>query len=224
MGRAARRAALFSFRTTSENAKKHREDGIRLGPSVILRGNEVLMATSSSVPIPLSIGPESHPRWRVLLLLVILAAWNGAAQEPPGTALPSVTLPPELDRVLRDYERAWEAKDAAALSGLFTDDGFVLSNGRPPVRGTAAIREAYAGSSGGPLSLRAFSYSVDGTVAYIIGAYSESPGKPDIGKFILALRKSGKGKWLIAADIDNVNRRPRPPAPASPQQRPGSAD
>ena len=125
--------------------------------------------------------------------------------------MPSATLSPELDRVLRDYERAWEGRDPEALSQLFAEDGFVLSNGKLPVRGRAAIREAYA-KAGGSLALRAFSYSVDGNTGYIIGAYAGAKDGPDIGKFVLALRKGSGGRWLIAADIDNTNAS-RQPAP-----------
>jgi glyoxylase-like metal-dependent hydrolase (beta-lactamase superfamily II) len=125
---------------------------------------------------------------------------------------PSATLPPELARVLRDYERAWQSRDAAGLAGLFVEDGMTLSPGRPLRRGRSAIQEGYTGA-GGPLSLRAVSYAADDTVGYIIGGYSEQPGQPDIGKFVLALRRSPGGPWRIAADIDNGNQPPpmRPP-------------
>jgi ketosteroid isomerase-like protein len=117
--------------------------------------------------------------------------------------------------VLRDYEKAWQARDAAALAALFSEDGFVLSNGKPPVRGRAAIRMAYA-ESGGSLSLRALAYSVDGGTGYIIGVYATSKDSADIGKFVLALRKDKDGRWLIAADMDNSNARPRPPSASPP--------
>ena len=75
--------------------------------------------------------------------------------EAPVTAnMPSITLPPELDRVLRDYEREWRANDAAKLAALFTADGFVLPSNEPPARGAAGIVEAYTGH-GGPLTLAA---------------------------------------------------------------------
>ncbi len=130
--------------------------------------------------------------------------------------LPSVTLPTELERVLRDYERAWQAGDAAAVSLLFAEDGFVLSNGEPAVRGRPAIRAAYQQAVGGPLRLRALGFAVDDTIGYIIGAYgySRDPDWQDTGKFILALRRAPVGPWLIAGDIDNTNRRPeRRPGP-----------
>lgn len=122
-------------------------------------------------------------------------------------AMPSIQLPPALDRVLRDYERAWVARDPKALAELFAENGFVLSNGKPAVRGRANIREAYAGA-GGALSLRAFAFETNGNVGYIIGGYGAGDGQADTGKFILALRRV-KGRWLIAADIDNANRRPQ---------------
>jgi ketosteroid isomerase-like protein len=118
----------------------------------------------------------------------------------------SVTLPPELARVLTDYEAAWKAGDAATLSHLFAEDGFVLPAGQPAVRGRAAIQRLYT-HPGSPLSLRAFVYATNGDVGYIIGGYSGEPGKPDDGKFTLTLRKSEDGRWLIVSDMDNSNRR-----------------
>ncbi|MEJ7812351.1 MAG: DUF4440 domain-containing protein [Gemmatimonadaceae bacterium] len=163
----------------------------------------------------------------VLLLTGLVAGAPVAAQSAPagpGTAaavLPSVTLPPALDRVLRDYERSWQARDAAALAALFTEDGMTLSSGRAALRGRDAVQRGYAGN-GGPLSLRATAYAVDDTVGYIIGGYAERTGLPDIGKFVLALRRAPGGPWRIAADIDNANGppRPRPPAPDSTRRPP----
>jgi ketosteroid isomerase-like protein len=122
-------------------------------------------------------------------------------------SLPSVELPPELARVLTYYETAWQNRDAAALAVLFTEDGFVLSSGRPPVRGRAAIEEHYTGK-GGPLSLRALAFATEGAIGYIIGGFSRSAGEPDVGKFTLTLRKAAGGRWLIASDMDNGNSRP----------------
>jgi ketosteroid isomerase-like protein len=119
---------------------------------------------------------------------------------------PSVTLPPELARVLTDYEAGWTAGDAAALASLFTEDGFVLSNGGLPVKGRAAIQKLYT-HPGSPLSLRAIAYATNGDVGYIIGGYGRSREKPDDGKFTLTLRKSVDGRWLIVSDMDNSNRR-----------------
>jgi ketosteroid isomerase-like protein len=148
------------------------------------------------------------------VLAIAAAPVAARAQDAPPPPLPSVELPAEMDRVLRDYERLWAAGDAAGLAAIFAEDGFVLQNGRLPVRGRAAIQQAYA-SARGPLRLRALAFGADGSVGYIIGAfaYGDEPG--DMGKFVLALRREGNGPWLIMSDIDNSNRMPRmgtPPA------------
>lgn len=121
--------------------------------------------------------------------------------------LPSVTLPPEMDRVLRDYERAWKAKDTEALVALFTPDGFVMQPQRPPVQGHDGLRNAYRGS-GGTLFLRALSFAQSESVGYIIGAYRYTTEPGDVGKFVLTLRRSTGQRWLIAADMDNSINKP----------------
>jgi len=154
-------------------------------------------------------------------LVVFFASLAGRAQEPsPAALLPSVALPPALERVLRDYERAWQARDAKALAELFAEDGFVLQSGRPPARGRDAIRAAYA-NSGGALALRALAYATEGSTGYIVGAFGRAAGGEDSGKFVLALKRVGD-RWLIAADMDNSSQQPRPrpqptPSPGEPR-------
>jgi ketosteroid isomerase-like protein len=144
-------------------------------------------------------------------LVTMIAAGPAAGQTPTPAptpdVLPSVTLPAELDRVLRDYERLWKAGDLDGLAMLFSEDGFVLSNGKPGVRGRAAIKAVYQGA-GGDLRLRALDYATADTVGFILGAYAYGAGPGDHGKFILALRRARGGPWMIAADMDNSNRRP----------------
>jgi ketosteroid isomerase-like protein len=142
-----------------------------------------------------------------VVLLLVISEPAFAQEQATYEALPSIQLPAPLDRVLRDYETAWANGDEAALAALFTDDGFVPT----PlgwVRGRAGITRVYENSSGS-LVLRAIAFSVSDSVGYIIGAYNYGAvvGATDVGKFVLALRKDATGKWLIAADLDNSNRR-----------------
>ena len=140
-----------------------------------------------------------------LLLTLAPAAASAQAAHAPAAA-PVVELPAGLEAVLRNYETAWRNRDAAALAALFTDDGFVLRPGRPLVRGTEAIRVAYAGA-GGPLVLRPYGFAFEGGVGYIVGGFAMGPAEPDAGKFVLALRQVPGRGWLIAADMDNGNSR-----------------
>jgi ketosteroid isomerase-like protein len=141
----------------------------------------------------------------ILLLTAISSTAIAQAPNAPPTPLPSIALPPELDRVLRDYERGWRAGDEKALAALFTDDGFVPTGGGW-VRGRDRIRQTYENSVG-DLQLRALAYAVADSVGYIVGAYGYGPASAeDRGKFVLALRRAAGGQWLIAADIDQSNR------------------
>ena len=136
---------------------------------------------------------------------ILVLAYAAARADVP--VQPSITLPPELARVLSDYETAWQSKDAKALASLFAEDGFVLSSGVPPVKGRANIEKHYA-NGGGPLALRALAFATDGSLGYIIGCFARQSGETDIGKFTLTLRKREDGRWLIVSDMDNGNARP----------------
>jgi len=155
---------------------------------------------------------------RLLLapLLAGLLAFPALAQ-----TLPSVAVPPEVDRLLRDYERAWAANDAGALAALFAPDGFALPSGQPAARGADSIRKAYSHGGGMPTALRAIDYRASGELAYVVGAYGPAGQPGDFGKFVLVLRRID-GRWLIAADIENANQRKGPP-PGAPRPTPKPA-
>lgn len=144
------------------------------------------------------------PWIRATLVGLLLLSSSAAGQQ---VAQATVTLPPPLARVLRDYETAWQGRDAKALAALFTTDGFVLSSGRPPVQGQERI-EAHYQNAGGSLSLRAFAYATHDSLGIILGGYTYETGGDDIGKFTLTLRRSSTGTWLIFSDMDNSNARP----------------
>ncbi|MDX2179513.1 MAG: nuclear transport factor 2 family protein [Bryobacteraceae bacterium] len=115
----------------------------------------------------------------------------------------SIQLPGPLDRVLRDYEKAWRAKDAKALAELFTPNGWVLQSQSPFAQGPAAIEKQYQGQ-GGALFLRAVASESSGDLAYILGAYTyDAATNPDRGKFTLVLKKDASGRWRILSDMDN---------------------
>ncbi|NNG17470.1 MAG: DUF4440 domain-containing protein [Gemmatimonadales bacterium] len=147
---------------------------------------------------------RTHTLVGVLVLCATALSAQGEGASAPKAAFPSVTLPPELERVLRDYETAWQERDSATLAQLFAEDGFVLPSDRLPVRGRSAIEKRYA-QAGGALALRALAFATADSVGYIIGAYAWERDGADAGKFVLALKRGPTGRWLIAADIDNQN-------------------
>jgi hypothetical protein len=142
-----------------------------------------------------------------LTLLLCSAVQPVLAQSPSVPRLPSIELPGDLDRVLRDYEKFWRAGQVDSLAGIFAEDGFAS---RPTgwVRGRDAIKDAYSRMAGGDLKLRALAFAVSDTVGYIVGAYAYGPTADtrDNGKFVLTLRRSRGGKWMIASDLDSAIR------------------
>ena len=146
---------------------------------------------------------------------ILVAGWImlGVApmpsQSPGPLGQPVVTLPAELDRVLRDYERAWKAGDGQQLAALFTEDGMALSNGSLPHRGRPAIAASIRGP-GGELQLHAIAWGTSDSVGYIIGGFRYPGDTGPGGKYLLALKRGPDNRWLIAADMDNAAGRPRP--------------
>ncbi len=144
----------------------------------------------------------------VALLLAVVALAPGTAtlcaQAAPSQPepQPSIELPEEVSRVLRDYEWHWSAGDAAALASLFVERGLIVSGGNW-IRGRVAIEQAYQIASG-PLRLRAIEYSNDGDVGYVVGAYGYGEDVPveDRGLFVLTLQRGSDGRWLIVSDMD----------------------
>lgn len=183
------------------------EDEIVLEYAMVLRGKATVLRDvytgieKDAFRIEGSRSNDGGKTWDVTSRLSFTRA--PVVETPP---LPSVDLPAELARVLTDYEQAWQNMDEEALANLFTEDGFVLSSGGPPVRGRDAIKLHYK-DAGGALSLRALAWSTQNDAGYIIGAYARAKGETDVGKFTLTLRKEKNGRWLIVSDMDNSNRR-----------------
>lgn len=153
-------------------------------------------------------------RWMsgVGLALAVATSAVAADASPPPPGLPTVGIPSAVDRVLRSYERAWKAKDTRTLAGLFHPDGLALANGSSPARGHTSIEAGYAASAGGDLLLRPVAFEESGRLAYVAGLFAVAEGGPELGKFVLVLRKADDGRWLILADMDNANvsSNPRP--------------
>lgn len=132
----------------------------------------------------------------IILLLTVISA---TAQE-----LKPIDLPDELQEVLTNYETHWKNSDAKKLASLFTKNGFILRLGYDLVKGRENIQTSYENAGGGDLVLRAYDYSIQGNLAYIIGGYTYGSRVKDMGKYTLTLKKTD-GKWLIHSDMDNGN-------------------
>ena len=145
-----------------------------------------------------------------LAIAAILEPAMAQQPAPPAAAeaVPSaIALPPALNRVLRDYERAWRDGNGPGLAALFTDDGFAVQSGSAIRQGRAAIAQGIT-RPGGALQLTAYAFSMSDTVGYIVGGYRYPESTGPGGRFVLALRMGADGRWRIAADLDNSGPRP----------------
>lgn len=115
---------------------------------------------------------------------------------------------PEVDSInqlIGDFITAYNAKDAAKVSRLFTDGGAVMPPNASTARGTENIREYYIkrfNQGASDLALEPQTVSGSGALAFASGDYRLNmapPGAParrDRGKFIFILREFN-GKWLL---------------------------
>lgn len=140
-----------------------------------------------------------YTRFIIQATILFFVGISASAQE-----INPVELPEDLQQVLTNYETHWKNSDAKALASLFTEDGFILRPGHDLVKGRENIQTSYENAGGGDLVLRAYDYSVQGNLAYIIGGYTYGSRVKDMGKYTLTLKKIN-GKWFIHSDMDNGN-------------------
>jgi predicted TIM-barrel fold metal-dependent hydrolase len=126
--------------------------------------------------------------------------------------LPVVRLPSDLDQLLRDFERNWQAPDnKTALAEQFTDSG-VFQYADDWLRGRPTIRVMLLGS-GGALRLRAQAFGVEERSGHVGGAYGfyRDTVWVDQGRFLFALHRDRGMPWRIAAaNLTRTTPSPRP--------------
>lgn len=118
--------------------------------------------------------------------------------DPP---LPTIELPEELARLLRDRAAAWN--DKAALGALFTEDAVVLDPFGPEwLRGRKAAVEYLGGLFSDPYQIRPIAFSIEGNAGHIVGYMTERSGDSDyyFAHVQLSLKKGADGVWRIAAE------------------------
>lgn len=134
------------------------------------------------------------------------------------------------EQAIRGYVKRWlqlvQAKDAAAIAGLYTEDGAVMPPNAPIGKGRAAIQQTWASMMQTPGFALTFTpeqivVSASGDMALDRGTYSltvapHGTAQKDTGKYVVVWRKVGK-EWKAAADIFNSD------LPAKPAQAEANA-
>jgi uncharacterized protein (TIGR02246 family) len=148
-------------------------------------------------------------RTSALLTLALALAVTACNQAPKvDTAAEEAAIRGEIAR----WQGLVKSKDAAAIAGLYTEDGAVMPANAPIGKGRAAIQQTWAGMLATPAFDLTFSpeqiiVSSSGDMALDRGTYrlTVAPGgtaQTDTGKYVVVWRKIG-GNWKAAADIFN---------------------
>ena len=134
------------------------------------------------------------------------------------TALAQSTDPALVKRSA-EMTTAFNARDAAKVAVLYTDDAVLMPPNMPLVKGRAAIEAWFkAGFDQGFFNLRLspIRSEVSGDLAYVAGTYVVSAKSPagaaieDRGKYVEVWKRSG-GQWRMVSDIFNSDLPPAPP-------------
>ena len=132
-----------------------------------------------------------------------------------GVAQTADKTDPQLTKLAKQWEAAYNAKDAAGVAALYAEDAAVNPPNQAAVRGRAAIQEWTKGMMGAftTITLTPTESAISGNIAYEAGTYSGTMASgSDNGKYVVVLKRVG-GKWLIAHDIFNSDL-PAAPAPS----------
>jgi uncharacterized protein (TIGR02246 family) len=142
-----------------------------------------------------------RPSQLIATLMVFgLAACSSGQPRPFGKAETD-----SINQLIGDFIAAYNAKDAAKVSSLFTDVGAVMPPNASTRRGTESVRLYYVerfrqGAS--DLVLEPQTIAGSGPLAFASGDYRlnmappDGPARRDRGKFIFILRNQNR-RWLL---------------------------
>jgi uncharacterized protein (TIGR02246 family) len=152
----------------------------------------------------------------VAAVSLVLGVASGRALAQTGKTDPTLT------KLAKEYMAAFNAKDAAKVAALYTEDATLSAPNEPAHHGRKAVQEwakKNIDQGASNLVLTPTESAIGGTVAYETGTYAitiAAPGqKPvnDKGKYLIVFKQTG-GKWLIAHDTYNSDLPPPPPPPS----------
>jgi len=151
-------------------------------------------------------------------LVVALAACSAPAQHEFNK-----TDRDNITKLVQDFTTAYNAKDPAKVTALFTGGAGLMPPNASTVRGTESIKEYFVGrfaQGATDLVIEPKDIAGSGPLAYVSGNYSlrlaptGGPERKDRGKLLWVLRQLG-GRWLLEYLIFSSD---FPPAPTPANQ------
>ena len=163
-------------------------------------------------------------RRSIAAFFVLVASLVAVACAPPAPVDNSALAREGIEAVNAQFMKLVEAKDAAGLAALYTENARVLPPNGPPVEGRAAIEQMFAGlvQGIGRVQLDTVEVEGHGDTAHeqeALTFYDAAGAKIDEGKGIVIWKKVGED-WKLHRDMFSSNLPPPAPAPPAAEGAP----
>jgi len=119
-----------------------------------------------------------------------------------------------IEKAIAAWEKAFNAKDAAAIANLYTDDASLLPPGSPLIKGRKNIQDfwqSFINAGGSDGKLHVVEVEASGSTAYEIGRFNamlptgQGGTARAEGKYVVIWKRQSDGSIKLAVDIFNVN-------------------
>jgi uncharacterized protein (TIGR02246 family) len=139
---------------------------------------------------------------------------NNKKEEPMSTTQGQFDFRTAIEKAILAWQNAANAKDAAAVANLYTEDATLLPPGSPSVKGRKNIQQywqAFFDAGASDAQLRVVDVTAFGDMAYEIGAFEANLPSPQggtartQGKYVVIWKRQPDGGIKLLADIFNTN-------------------
>ena len=141
-----------------------------------------------------------------MVLIGLACLVSACAREAGPSAFNALSVKASMDSLWTKYATAADRRDSTAFGELFTEDGSLVFDGAPTVRGRDAIRSflrsLYASIDATGMRVSQEDLQVSGAMAVQSGAFEESfieggKEKTEFGRFALIAEQDKGGAWRI---------------------------
>lgn len=158
-----------------------------------------------------------------LALVSILVTVGCQTAPPPGAKQDTSAEIAKIGALRNQFATAFNANDAAAVAGMFTDDAVIMPSNHAAVEGKAAIQSWYETmykEMSVKIALTPLETQVAGDWGFdrgtaLLTITPKGKGKPmkESSNYLVIVKRQADGSWKVARDIDNSNT--PMPAPAA---------